>query len=240
MKEHAEFKGMDIRAVENPYEAAFELAKKINLTARSTRNWIIVLYSFFSFYVILSMAVIYANLMVFNQSDLKYLGVAMGLLNIGLGCYAEWLLARSYKSFAFIYKDQELLGKIDGIGTGTFDGTVDAGGSVPPFHAQGLLDRLLKTMENDSEKLFKTSRIVLSFILLWMLNAVIYYSIQIYRFGLASPRRSRHRHISLFGRLPDGIQNDPKPARVPERQIQGHRLRPEPAQSEGSRGRRPA
>ncbi len=183
LKEYPDFKGRDIRAVENPYEAAFELSAHINRFARSTGHWIIGLDLFFSFYIILTIAVVYLNIYEFNQSDLKYLGIAMGLVNIIIGTYSSLLLGRSYLSLARINQDHGLLERIDRIDSGRYAEAEGAGRPDQGVGARNILDSLIDEVGKDSEKLFRTFRLVYLFIFVWMANAAISYVIQFYRFG---------------------------------------------------------
>lgn len=183
MKEHPGFKGRDIRAVENPYEAAFELSAHISSFARSTGRWIMALLVFFLLYLSLTLAIIYANIYIFNQTDLRYLGISMGLLNLGLGGYSIWLLVRSHRTLAGIQRDHGLIGRLDNIGTANQKQPVLEAGPEPGRSAQGILDRLLEATGKDSDSLFLTFRMVYLFIVVWMANALVYFFIQAFRFG---------------------------------------------------------
>ena len=183
MREYAEFKGRDIRAVENPYEAAFELSAHINRFAKSTGYWIIALLGFFTLYIAMTLAIVIVNILLFTKSDLRYLGIAMGLVNLCIGAYSTWLLGRSYLSLAAIHRDHGLMERIDKIQTGDLKPAPAETGPGPGQSAQRVLDRLIQATGKDSEHLFRTFRLVYLFIILWMANSVLYFMIQLFRFG---------------------------------------------------------
>lgn len=182
MKEYHEFKGRDIRAVENPYEAAFELAGMAGAFSRRTLLWLLVLMFFFIFYMILTVFVIFLNLYVYNQSDLRYLGLAMAFVNIGMGALSLWWIAVSFRSFRLIGQNHGLLRRLDSVapemGPGAV-GTEPIAGARP----QTAINGLIETTIGDSRRLLATFRFVYLFIGLWMVNALVYFIIQSARFG---------------------------------------------------------
>jgi hypothetical protein len=182
LKEYGEFKGRDVRAVENPYEAAFELAGTAGAFSRRTLMWLSVLAFFFFFYMALTVFVIYLNLYVFNRSDLRYLGLAMALVNIGMGVLSLWRIASSISSFRLIGRNHALLQKLDSATPGKPAGTFEARPSAGA-RPQSAVNGLIETVIADSRELLVKFRFVYLFIALWMVNAVIYFTIQSVRFG---------------------------------------------------------
>lgn len=182
MKEYAEFKGRDIRAVENPYEAAFELAEMAGAFSRRTVAWLWVLMLFFIFYMALTVLTIQMNIYIFNQSALRYLGIAMAFINIGMGALCLTWINSSMRSFGSIGRNHSMLRKIDGT---TAEQYLQAGkpGPSAAHRPQNALNGLIETTISDSRRLMATFRFVYMFIALWMVNALVYFTIQSVRFG---------------------------------------------------------
>jgi hypothetical protein len=181
LKEYPEFRGRDLRAVENPYEAAFELADMAGDFSRRTVLWLWALVFFFSIYMALTCLVIYFNLYVFNQSVLRYLGLAMAAVNLVVGALSLWWISTSMRSLGSIGRNHGLLVKIDETAAGEYPKSTNAGAikSTP----QNALNSLIRTTMTESRQLLAKFRLVYSFITLWMVNALLYYTIQSFRFG---------------------------------------------------------
>ena len=182
LKEYPEMPGRDIRAVENPYEAVFELAGTVGDFSRRTVLWLGVLAFFFLFYIALTIFVVYMNLYVFNASDLRYLGLAMACINIVLGLVSLYWISLSLRSFRLIGRNHGLLLKVDCADPGK-----NPASPAPPnasrARPQNALNGLIETTISDSRRLLGTFRYVYLFIAVWMVNAVVFFCIQSFRFG---------------------------------------------------------
>ena len=182
MREYPEYRDHDIRAVENPYEAVFELAGMVGRSSRGMVRWLTVLMLFFLFYMSLTVAIIYLNLSLFNQSDFKYLGIAMALANLCVGSLCVAWLSRSMRSFRGLGQTHSLLQKIDQAAPEKAPGAREAGPAMAT-KPRNALNGLIETTISDSRRLVGNFRLVYLFIALWFINALISFIIQSVRFG---------------------------------------------------------
>ena len=183
MKENRYFKNRDIRAVENPYEAAFDLADYFGSFSRSMRLSLIVLIVLFAYYSIGIIAIIIFNLVYGSNFGLNIFSIAFSMFMLYLTFTAISQLVKSYRFLKDLRSQQELMMKIkekaDG---GNYYQTVKKEFNITSSPIEGLMGLIISTSEF-SKKIANTFKLIIGFICVWFLAGTIYLSIQFYRFG---------------------------------------------------------
>ncbi len=183
MKENRYFKYRDIRAVENPYEASFELADYFGSFSRSMKLSLKVLMVLFTYYSILIIAVIVFNLAYGTNFGLNMFSVAFSLFMLFLTITAIRQLMKSHRFLKDQGSHQDLMLKIkekaDG---GNYYQNVKRESYIKESPMEGLMRLIISTSEF-SKKIARTFKLIIGFICIWFLAGIIYLSIQFYRFG---------------------------------------------------------
>jgi hypothetical protein len=183
MKENRYFKNRDIRAVENPYEASFELADYFGSFSRSMKLSLMVLMVLFAYYSILIIGVIIFNLVYGTNFGLNMFSVAFSMFMLFLTFTTIRQLIKSHRFLKDQGSYQDLMLKIkekaDG---GNYNQTVKRESYIKGSPIEGLMRLIISTSEF-SKKIASTFKLIIGFISVWFLAGIIYFSIQFYRFG---------------------------------------------------------
>ena len=184
MNENRYFKGRDLRAVENPYDAAFELAGSVNKFSSGALQKVKVLIGIFIYYIIIILGVIYFNLFFGKNWNLVIFSIIFSFVMLIITIIVEkWLIA-SYRFFQDLQANHQLLIKIEYLPDENFNEIKAAKKQkIKENPMVGLLE-LISVTSDHSKKISKTLKFVIGFISLWYLAGIIYLSIQTYRFGI--------------------------------------------------------
>ncbi|UCG67992.1 MAG: hypothetical protein JSV09_09125 [Thermoplasmata archaeon] len=183
MKENRYFKNRDIRAVENPYEASFELADYFGSFSRSMKLSLKVLVVLFAYYSIVIIAVIIFNLAYGTNFELNIFSVSFSMFMLAGTITAIRQLMKSHRFLKDLGSHQDLMLKIkekaDG---GNYYQNVKREIYIKGSPMEGLM-RLIISTSLFSKKIAQTFKLIIGFISVWFLAGTIYLSIQFYRFG---------------------------------------------------------
>jgi len=183
MKENRYFKNRDIRAVENPYEASFELAYYFGSFSRSMILSLKILMVLFVYYSILIIGVIVYNLAYGTNFGLNMFSVVFSMFMLFLTFTAIRQLVKSHRFLKDLDSHQDLMLKIkekaDG---GNYYQTVKRESNIKDRPIEGLMRLVISTSEF-SKKIAQTFKLIIGFISVWFLAGILYFFIQFYRFG---------------------------------------------------------
>ncbi|UCF08189.1 MAG: hypothetical protein JSW28_00405 [Thermoplasmata archaeon] len=183
MKENRYFKNRDIRAVENPYEASFELANYFRGFSRSMKLSITILMVFFAYYSIGIIAIIIFNLMYGTNFGLNVFSVAFSMFMLFLTFTAIRQLMRSHSFLKDLGSHQDLMLKIqDKADNGQYYKNEKVDLKIQGSPTEGLMGLIISTSKF-SKKIARTFRLITGFISVWFLAGIFYLTIQFYRFG---------------------------------------------------------
>jgi hypothetical protein len=184
MKENSYFKARDIRAVENPYEASFELADIFNNFSRSLKMNLKVLVTIFIYYSVVIMGIIAFNLLYGTNEQLNLFSVAFSIFMLCLTIISIKHLIESHIFLKDLGFSQELMMKIKiKVEKGNFNIQGEKELKVHDNPIKGLLD-LIHCTSQYSKKIARTFKLIICFIMVWYIAGILFLSIQMYRFGL--------------------------------------------------------
>jgi len=183
MKENMYFKNRDIRAVESPYEASFELADYFGGFSRSMKLSLMVLVVLFAYYSIVIIAIIIFNLTYGANFGLNVFSVAFSMFMLSLTFTAIRQLMKSHRFLKDLGSHQDLILKIqDKADNGQYYKKEKVDTKIQGSPVEGLMGLIISTSEF-SKKIARTFRLIIGFISVWFLAGIFYLSIQFYRFG---------------------------------------------------------
>lgn len=183
MKENRYFKGQDIRAVENPYEAAFELADNVKDFSKSALLKIKILIGIFIYYSVVILGVIGFNILFGKVFSLIIFSIIFSIFMLIIALIAEKLLITSHIFFQDIRSHHNLMLKIERVTKGDFNlFKLKKKPTIKGNPMKSLMD-LISITSDYSKKISKTFKVVTGFIGLWYLAGILYLSIQFFRFG---------------------------------------------------------
>jgi hypothetical protein len=184
MKENRYFKGRDIRAVENPYEASFELAETFGDLAGSLKMSLKVLVVIMIYYSGVIIGVIIFNMIYGTNPQLNAFSVVFSMFMLFLTLFALRMIINSHTFLRDLGSNQELMMKIKTRAQeGNFDYIGEKELSVRDDPIKGLLG-LIQSTSQYSKNISRAFKLIIGFIAVWYFAGILYLSVQFYRFGL--------------------------------------------------------
>lgn len=183
MKETRYYKGQDVRAVESPYEAAFNLANMILVSIRRSRLILIGLLIVLVYYLATIVGAIVFNIVYGWNRLLNAVGVVVSLIMLSIAIIAIWRIFQSNAFMKELGSHQELMLKIGSIDTSSrAEPEGGSGGRMTGRPEAGLMS-LVQSASSHSRTLAVTFRYVVGFIATWWIAGASFLAIQAYRFG---------------------------------------------------------
>ena len=199
MKEKRYFRNKDIRALESPYEASFELAEIFGRLSRSLKWNLKILIIIFLYYSAVIIGVIVFNILYGTNVKLNMFSVAFSIFMLYLTVYSLKLLFESHTFLTDLRFNQELMMKIKKrTEEGDFDIVDKKELRTKDDPIKGLIN-LIESTSRYSKNITSAFKLIVGFIAVWYIAGIIFFSIQVYRFGLEIDR------WTLDWLLPGGI-----------------------------------
>ncbi|UCE39316.1 MAG: hypothetical protein JSW00_08885 [Thermoplasmata archaeon] len=183
MKENRYFKNRDIRAVENPYEASFELAEYFGSFSRSMKLSLKVLVVLFAYYSMVIIGSIVFNLAYGTNFGLNMFSVAFSIFMLVITITAIREFMKSHRFLKDLSSHQDLMLKIkEKVVSGPNYQNVKVESKIMVSPMEGLMKLIINT-SLFSKKIARTFKLIIGFVFVWLFAGIIYLSIQFYRFG---------------------------------------------------------
>jgi hypothetical protein len=183
MKENRYFKNRDIRAVENPYDASFELAEYFSSFSHSLKLSLKVLIILFIYYSVVIIAIVIFNLVYGTYFELNIFSVAFSIFMLILTFTAINQLIKSHRFLKDLGSHQDLMLKIKiKVDEGHYNRKGKRETNIGGSPIEGLIKLIVSTSEY-SKKIARTFKLIIGFISVWFMAGILYLSIQFYRFG---------------------------------------------------------
>ncbi len=184
MKENRYYKGRDIRAVENPYEASFELAETFGGLTGSLKMSLKFLVIILIYYSAVIIGVIVFNIVYGTNPQLNAFAVVFSILMLFLTFFALKKVIDSHTFLKELGTNQDLMIEIKKRSEeGNFNTIGKRDLNVKEDPIKGLMS-LIESTSQYSKNIARAFKLIVGFIAVWYFAGILYLSIQLYRFGL--------------------------------------------------------